>query len=117
MNDTEVLDALGALGQPTRLAVFRLLVQTGTAGLPAGAIAEAVGARRNTLSTHLQALVSARMVTRERVGRSLVYRADYEQISRLIRFLMEDCCAGDSEVCKPFVEAMEIVGGAVCSGS
>ena len=106
MNDPEALLAFSALAQPTRLSVFRLLVRTGAAGLPAGVIAETVGARPNTLSTHLQALLSARLVTRERVGRSIIYRANHTGISRLLTFLVEDCCADEGSVCAPLLEAM-----------
>lgn len=107
MNEHEALAALSALAQPTRLSVFRLLLQKGTAGMPAGVIADTVGARPNTLSTHLQALLNAGLLSRERSGRSIIYRAQYEEISRLLTYLMHDCCAGDSRVCKPLLAAMD----------
>jgi DNA-binding transcriptional ArsR family regulator len=111
MNEQEALAALSALAQPTRLSVFRLLVRTGRDGLAAGVIAETVGARPNTLSTHLQALLSAGLVTRERSGRSIIYSADYSEISRLLQFLMEDCCAGDREVYRPLKDAIDTAFG------
>ncbi len=103
---------LSALGQQTRLAVFRLLVQAGSDGLAAGEIAQRVGARPNTLSTHLQALLAADLVSRERAGRSIRYRAEYEHIGRLLTFLVQECCGGDEQICAPLVEVIGASDGA-----
>ena len=86
--------ALGALAQEHRLAAFRLLVQAGEAGLPAGAIAERLGVANSSLSFHLAQLSRAGLIRSERRHRSLIYRADYEAMNRLVAYLMENCCAG-----------------------
>ncbi len=86
--------ALGALAQEHRLAAFRRLVQAGEAGLAAGAIADALGIPNSSLSFHLAQLARAGLIRSERRHRSLVYRADYETMNRLVGYLMENCCAG-----------------------
>jgi DNA-binding transcriptional ArsR family regulator len=86
--------ALGALAQEHRLAAFRLLVQAGESGLAAGAIAERLAMPNSSLSFHLAQLARAGLVRSERRHRSLVYRADYEAMNRLVGYLMENCCAG-----------------------
>ena len=91
-------DAFAALSQETRLAAFRLLVRAGPAGLPAGEIARALGAAPSTLSTHLGLLQRAGLVTSERRSRRIVYRADYDGVGALMRYLMEDCCKGHPAV-------------------
>ena len=93
------LAALAALGQPTRLEIFRLLIRAERTGLAAGAIAEAVGAPHNTLSTHLAILARAGLVRGARDGRSIIYRADIEGMRGLIAFLVDDCCDGRPELC------------------
>jgi DNA-binding transcriptional ArsR family regulator len=85
---------LSALAQPTRLEVFRRLVQAGTAGIPAGTIADAVGTPKPTLSFHLAQLEGAGLATARRDGRSIHYAADYEAIAELVGFLYENCCGG-----------------------
>ena len=86
--------ALGALAQEHRLAAFRLLVQAGEAGLAAGAIAEALAIPNSSLSFHLAQLARAGLIRSERRHRSLIYRADYAAMNRLVGYLMENCCAG-----------------------
>jgi DNA-binding transcriptional ArsR family regulator len=93
------LAALAALGQPTRLAIFRLLMRREPDGLAAGAIAEAVGCAHNTLSSHLSILARSGLLRGTRDGRSIVYRADVEGMRALIAFLMNDCCDGHPEIC------------------
>jgi DNA-binding transcriptional ArsR family regulator len=93
------LAALAALGQPTRLAIFRMLIRREPDGLPAGAIAQSVGCPHNTLSTHLGILARASLVHGMRDGRSIVYRADVEGMRALIAFLINDCCDGHPEIC------------------
>lgn len=93
--------ALEALAHETRLSVFRLLVKAGPEGLTAGAIAHELGALPNTMSSHLAKLSRAGIVTSERDGRNIIYRADFDAIGRLIVYLMEDCCGGNAEVCAP----------------
>ena len=86
--------ALGALAQEHRLATFRLLVQAGGSGLAAGAIADSLQMPNSSLSFHLAQLARAGLVRSERRHRSLIYRADYEAMNRLVGYLMENCCAG-----------------------
>jgi ArsR family transcriptional regulator len=93
------LAALAALGQSTRLEIFRLLVRHEPAGLAAGAIADAIGCPQNTLSSHLGILARSALIRGTRDGRSIVYRADIEGMRALIAFLVTDCCDGHPEVC------------------
>ena len=102
--------ALDALAHETRLSVFRLLVQAGADGLTAGAIADKLGARQNTMSSHLAKLHRAAIVTSERDGRNIIYRADFDAVSRLIVYLMEDCCGGNAEVCEPIAASIQCLG-------
>jgi ArsR family transcriptional regulator, arsenate/arsenite/antimonite-responsive transcriptional repressor len=93
------LAALAALGQPTRLAIFRLLVRKEPTGLSAGALAEGLGCPNNTLSTHIAILARAGLVKGTREGRTITYRADAVGMSALINFLVTDCCDGRPELC------------------
>ncbi len=99
MSPGHALAALAALGQPTRLEIFRLLIGREPNGLPAGVLAEAVGAPHNTVSTHLAILARSGLVRGARVGRSIIYRADIEGMRDLIAFLVTDCCGGRPELC------------------
>jgi DNA-binding transcriptional ArsR family regulator len=88
------ISALGALAQEHRLVLFRLLVQAGEAGMPAGAIAEKLNVPNSSLSFHLAQLRNAGLITQERQHRSLIYRANYPAMNGLIDYLTENCCAG-----------------------
>ena len=105
MEKTDAIAALAALAQDNRLDVFRLLVQAGPDGLPAGAIAEALGLAPNTLTFHFDRLRSAGLVTVRREGRSMIYAAQFEQMNALLGFLTENCCDGapcaPAATCKP----------------
>lgn len=101
MDINSAVNALEALAHETRLSVFRLLVQAGPTGLTAGSIADRLDARQNTMSSHLAKLHRAGIVTSERDGRHIIYRADFDAVSCLIVYLMEDCCGGNAEVCEP----------------
>ena len=94
MDASRAITALGALAQEHRLALFRLLVQAGSEGLPAGTIAERLGVPNSSLSFHLAQLRRAGLVTQERRHRSIIYRADYAAMNALVGYLMENCCAG-----------------------
>lgn len=94
MDSSSVVGALGALAQGHRLALFRLLVQAGEGGLPAGAIAEKLGVPNSSLSFHLAALTRARLIRQQRQSRSLIYSADYAAMNGLVGYLMENCCGG-----------------------
>ena len=96
MKASSAIDALGALAQEHRLAVFRLLVQAGEEGMSAGAIADNLGVPNSSLSFHLTQLRTAGLIEQERQHRSLIYRADYTAMNDLIDYLTENCCAGDS---------------------
>lgn len=101
----DAIAALSALSQEGRLSAFRLLVRAGRDGLPAGDIARALDVAPNTLSAQLTILANAGLVTSRRDGRSIIYTANYDEMSALIVFLMEDCCQGRPEVCAPVVAA------------
>jgi len=88
------IEALGALAQEHRLALFRLLVQAGEGGMAAGAIAETLGVPNSSLSFHLTQLRNAGLIVQERRHRSLIYRANYPAMNALVAYLMENCCAG-----------------------
>lgn len=109
MEKTDALAALSALGQETRLDVYRLLVKAGGDGLAAGEIAEELGVLPNTLSAHLANLSRAGLVCQTREGRVLRYRADFDRMRGLLGYLMADCCGGNPEICAPFT------GAAICS--
>ncbi|MTH80205.1 ArsR/SmtB family transcription factor [Paracoccus aestuariivivens] len=104
MEKNRTLDALSALGQETRLDVFRLLVRAGPQGQAAGEIAEALGVRPNTLSSNLNILSVAGLVRSTREGRSIRYFANMETMRDLLGFLLEDCCGGQAELCQPVLE-------------
>jgi DNA-binding transcriptional ArsR family regulator len=94
MDSIAAVSALGALAQEHRLALFRLLVQAGEEGMPAGAIADALSIPNSSLSFHLAQLHKAGLVRQERRHRSIIYRADYQAMKALVGYLMENCCAG-----------------------
>ena len=94
MKADSAIEALGALAQEHRLALFRLLVQAGAKGMAAGAIAEALGVPNSSLSFHLAQLRNAGLILQERQHRSLIYRANYPAMNALVAYLMENCCGG-----------------------
>lgn len=96
MDGELVIRALGALAQEHRLAAFRLLVQAGADGLPAGVVAEKLGVPASSMSFHLAQLGHAGLVTQRRESRSIIYTADYAVMNRLMGYLTENCCAGVS---------------------
>lgn len=94
METSDAVAALAALAQESRLAVFRLLVQTGTAGMAAGKISEATGIPPSSLSFHLKELLHAGMVTSRQEGRFVIYAANFSTAADLVDFLSENCCGG-----------------------
>lgn len=106
MDKKLALAALSALGQETRLEIFRLLVRAGGEGVPASAIAADVNAVQNTASAHLKTLSHAGLIRPVRDGRSIRYVADMEGFRDLLAFLMEDCCNGSPELCRPVIDAV-----------
>lgn len=101
MEKEEVVAALAALAQESRVDTYRLLVQAGPEGMPAGEIAAELGIAPNTLSFHFDRLRHARLVSYERRGRSLNYAVRYDTMNALINYLTENCCGGRPEPCKP----------------
>lgn len=105
MEKIDAVAALAALAQDNRLDVFRLLVQAGPGGLPAGAVAEALGLAPNTLTFHFDRLRMAGLVTVRREGRSMIYAAQFDRMNALLGFLTENCCGGapcgPAVACKP----------------
>lgn len=99
MDAPYAVTALAALAQDHRLAVFRLLVQAGSEGLAAGAIADKLGLPPSSLSFHLAHLTRAGLIEQERQSRSLIYRTDYGAMNSLVAYLLENCCAGEN--CAP----------------
>lgn len=106
MDKKSALTALAALGQETRLDVFRLLVKAGVQGVPAGEIATRLGTVQNTTSAHLKVLSQAGLVWADRDGRVVRYVADMTGFRDLLAFLMEDCCNGSPELCRPVIDAV-----------
>lgn len=100
MKTSRTIDALGALAQETRLALFKLLVQRGPQGLSAGLIAEKLRVPPSSLSFHLQQLVHAGLITQRRASRQLFYAADFKAMNELIAYLTENCC-GSADSCGP----------------
>lgn len=94
MESIAVVKALAALAQVSRLEIFRALVVAGDAGLTPGALAEGLAVAPATLSFHLKELVHADLVSQERVGRNLIYRAQYDRMSALLAYLTQNCCQG-----------------------
>jgi DNA-binding transcriptional ArsR family regulator len=100
MNTSAALDVLGALSQPTRLNIFRLLVRHAPSGLPAGEIAHRLRLPKPTLSFHLNVLAAANLVQPRKSGRSISYFPKLDCVNALAGFLMENCCGGQRE-CLP----------------
>ncbi|TAJ69888.1 MAG: transcriptional regulator [Phenylobacterium sp.] len=111
METNDAVDAMSALAHPGRMNAFRLLVQAGAGGLPAGEIASRLGMPASSLSTNLNILSQAGLVNSRRESRSIIYSADYEAMRTLLTFLMEDCCAGVPEICAP----LAAVANSCCS--
>ena len=105
MDERQALAVFGALSQETRLRILRMLVVAGPNGIAAGAIAEKAEVSASNVSFHLKELERAGLATARRDARSIIYSAEYDALSGLIRFLMEDCCGGHPEVCAPVATA------------
>jgi ArsR family transcriptional regulator len=101
MKRHEALAALAAVAQDNRLDVFRLLVEAGRDGMPAGSVAEALKLAPNTLTFHFDRLRDAGLVTVRREGRSMIYSARYDTMNALIAYLTENCCRGRVDQCIP----------------
>jgi ArsR family transcriptional regulator, arsenate/arsenite/antimonite-responsive transcriptional repressor len=99
MKTPQVVEALGALAHEHRLAIYRLLVERGPEGLPAGAIGDGVGLVPSSLTFHLQALQRAGLILQRREGRQLIYSADFDAMTGLVGYLTDNCCAGSNQAC------------------
>jgi ArsR family transcriptional regulator len=97
------VERFSALAQATRLAVFRLLIESEPSGLAAGEIARRLAVPHNTMSTHLSILARAKLISAERQSRSIVYRARLEAVREVAGFLLQDCCGGRPEICAPLI--------------
>ena len=104
MESEDAILALAALAQSTRLDVFRLLVKQEPEGLAAGDIARVLAVPQNTMSSHLAILSRAELVSAQRFGRSIVYRADLTRFQAVVLFMLRDCCDGRPEICAPLIE-------------
>ena len=109
MNTALVIAALGALAHEHRLAVYRLLIERGPDGLPAGAIAERIGLVPSSLTFHVQALQRAGLITQRRVSRQLFYAADYSAMNALVGYLTENCCGRSEDTCAPSCQPARVL--------
>ena len=110
MKRHDALAALAALAQDNRLDVFRLLVEAGPEGLPAGSIASALKLAPNTLTFHFDRLRDAGLLTVRREGRSMIYAAQFDTMNALLAYLTENCCQGAQDACEPVAACKPIRG-------
>src|ERR1700683_995551 len=101
MKKSAVIGALGALAQETRLDIFRLLVEKGPEGMPAGDIGARLGQPSPTMSFHLNQLRFVGLVSSRRESRSIIYSANFKAMTDLLSYLQENCCGGRPELCAP----------------
>ena len=106
MKIDSAVTALSALAHDGRLAIFRLLVKAGPDGLAAGDIARKLDTAPNTMSAQLLVLSNAGLVRARRDGRSIIYTADFAQMTALLKFLTQNCCGGRPEICEPLSAAV-----------
>jgi len=109
MKSKDAVACLSALAHDQRLAIFRLLVKAGPLGLPAGEIAEAVGATPTSASFHLKELDRAGLIHATRAGRYIRYAVQFDGMRRLLTFLTEDCCQGQPELCGTTAKKVRIL--------
>jgi DNA-binding transcriptional ArsR family regulator len=107
MDSEAAIAALSALGQPSRLSVFKLLVRAGSEGMPAGDIARSVGTPPNTMSAHLNILESAGLISARRAGRTIFYAIEAAHLRALFGYLVADCCDGRPDLCAPLMQAAD----------
>jgi DNA-binding transcriptional ArsR family regulator len=113
MKTPAVIEALGGLAHEHRLAIYRLLVQRGPDGLPAGVIGQRVGLLPSSLTFHLQNLQRAGLITQRRESRQLIYSADFAVMTGLVGYLTENCCGnGESACCPPGQSAKPVTRAA-----
>ena len=103
MDTKSAISSLSALAQETRLAIFRMLIEAGTDGLAAGAIAERLDIPASSLSFHLAELTRAGLIAQRRESRSLIYSANFRAMNALLGYLTENCCGGNPAACAPLM--------------
>src|SRR5947207_12325479 len=108
MEKSHAVAALAALAQDHRLETYRLLVQAGPDGMPAGEVAAAIGLPPNTLTFHFDRLRQAGLVTVRREGRSMIYAARYDTMNGLLRYLTETCCKGSQDASLPAAQCKPV---------
>ena len=101
MKSAQVVKALAALAQPTRLAIYRFLVERGSEGVAAGQVAEKLKVSPATLSFHFKTLSHAGLVVGRQSGRFVYYAANFTVMNDMLGYLTENCCGGNPEACKP----------------
>lgn len=106
MEKSNAIGALAALAQESRLDIFRLLVQAGSAGMTPGRIRQSLGLPAATLSFHLNQLRQSGLIGFRREGRSLIYAADYIAMNSLMAYLTDNCCQGDPAACGAVVPTL-----------
>lgn len=116
MKSAAAIEALGALAQSSRLAIFKVLVKAGEGEMPAGGIAREIGVPASTLSAHLAVLARAGLVRSRRESRTIFYRANLDAMTALMAFLIEDCCEGRAELCAPLTSIVHRAN-ACCAGA
>jgi len=114
INNTHL--AFAALGQPTRLNIFRVLIKAGSKGIIAGDIGIMLGVRQNTLSNNLSVLANVGLIRNQREGRSIRYFADFDGISRLLGYLLQDCCGASRTASEALVDSIVCTAAKTPSG-
>jgi DNA-binding transcriptional ArsR family regulator len=104
MEMKDAVTGLSALAHEGRLKAFRLLVQAGSEGIAAGELARRLEVPPNTLSNNLVILSHAGLIESRRAGKWVIYSVRYGEMTALLQFLMEDCCAGSSDICAPLID-------------
>lgn len=107
MKPEKVVQIFNALGHESRLEIFKTLVHSGCEGLSVNELADLLGLKQNTLSTNLQILLHAQLVTRARQGRYICYRADMATLKELFAYMLEDCCGGDAQQCRSLFNQLD----------
>lgn len=107
MKPEKVVQIFNALGHESRLEIFKTLVHSGREGLSVNELADLLGLKQNTLSTNLQILLHAQLVTRARQGRYICYRADLATLKELFAYMLEDCCGGDAQQCRSLFNQLD----------
>ncbi len=110
MDTSQAISAFAALAQQSRVDAFRQLVQAGADGMAAGEIAARLNARQNTTSANLSILLAAGLVQNRREGRVIRYFADMDGVRAMLEFLLEDCCGGRAELCRPLIAEISQIG-------